>query len=303
MCSLLNKPLILVTGKGGVGRSTISACIARAAAQSGKNVLLFTGHAMNPFSSIFPQTTLCHDPRTIEPHLDGILTNATDALREYGLIVLRFKWLYKLLFENRITKQFLRAIPGLDDYSILGKCWYHSEREHRWDTIVFDMPASGHALSMLRLPFVISKTLPDSPLRREAKDMAAFLVNPDKTAITLVSIAEELSVTETQYINTNLHKDLNRMASLIIANQIYPHHMDAESEQERHLRSLARQTHNPLAPIFDYKFLLEKHSTMNQTHLKTLHALPVSTIELPRLFEEESVIIERLTDNIKHQLF
>ena len=74
-------------------------------------------------------------------------------------MILKFKSVYEMVFENRMTKAFLRAIPGLDEYSILGKAWFHTTEVERgrprWDTLVFDMPASGHAMAMLRIPWVI----------------------------------------------------------------------------------------------------------------------------------------------------
>ena len=107
---------------------------------------------------------------------------------------------YEMVFENRVTKAFLRAIPGLDDYALLGKAWFHTTEEKRgkpvWDTVVFDMPASGHSVSMLRVPWVIIDTVPEGPLTRDARTIKELLCDPARTAAVLVTLAEEMPVNE-----------------------------------------------------------------------------------------------------------
>jgi anion-transporting ArsA/GET3 family ATPase len=152
--SLFDKRLILVAGKGGVGRSTVSAAIASACARRGRKTLLFQASANDRFGAMFGAAPVGTKVTQLAPNLSAVNTNPAAALEEYGLMVLKFQRVYNLVFENRLTKAFLRAIPGLDDYSVLGKAWYHTTEEKRgkpiWDTVVFDMPASGHSMSLLR---------------------------------------------------------------------------------------------------------------------------------------------------------
>src|ERR1041384_5242980 len=105
-----------------------------------------------------------------------------------------------MVFENRVSKAFLRAIPGLDDYALLGKAWYHTTEEKRgapvWDTVVFDMPAPGHSASMLGVPWVIVEAVPEGPLARDARTIKSLLCDPARTSAVLVTLAAEMPVNE-----------------------------------------------------------------------------------------------------------
>ena len=160
MSDLLDKRLVLVLGKGGVGRSTVAAAIAAAAAKRGRRTLLFQANASDRFGDLLGGGTVVQtSPTRLRDNLYAVNTNPSVALEEYGLMILKFRRVYRMVFENRVTKYFLRAIPGLDEYSILGKAWYHTTEQDSgrpsWDNVVFDMPASGHTLSMLRIPRAI----------------------------------------------------------------------------------------------------------------------------------------------------
>src|ERR1051325_2752958 len=113
-----------------------------------------------------------------------------------------------MVFENRVSKAFLRAIPGLDDYALLGKVWFHTTEDKRgapvWDTVVFDMPASGHSVSMLRVRWVIAETGPAGPLPRDARTIKSLLCDPARTAAVLVTLAEEMPVNEEIELETKL---------------------------------------------------------------------------------------------------
>ncbi|MBA2538205.1 MAG: ATPase, partial [Deltaproteobacteria bacterium] len=141
--SLLEKRLILVVGKGGVGRSTIAAAIADRCARAGKNTLLYETNANDRFGNYFDKPTVGTEVSQLAQNLFAVNATPASALEEYGLMILRWKSVYEMVFENRVTKAFLRAIPGLDDYALLGKAWYHTTEEKRgrqvWDTVVFDM--------------------------------------------------------------------------------------------------------------------------------------------------------------------
>src|SRR5689334_24599474 len=163
--SLLDKRLILVCGKGGVGRSTVAASLAAACARRGRKTLLFEANAKDRFGEYFGKPAVGPQVVSLGPNLSAVNTDPAHALEEYGMMVLKFRTVYEMVFENRVTKAFLRAIPGLEDYSLLGKAWFHTTEMERgkpvWDTVVFDLPASGHSISLLRVPWSIVETVPE----------------------------------------------------------------------------------------------------------------------------------------------
>src|SRR5262245_15272268 len=208
MIDVFDRRLVLVLGKGGVGRSTVAAAIASRCAALGRRTLLFETNANDRFGTYFDKPPVGTDIVELAPNLSAVNTNPAAALEEYGLMILKFRAVYEVVFENRLTKAFMRAIPGLDDYSLLGKAWFHSIEEKRgrpvWDTIVYDLPASGHSVSLLRVPWVIMETVPDGPLTRDAREVQRLLRDPARTGIAMVTLAEEMPANEARDLTAKL---------------------------------------------------------------------------------------------------
>ena len=124
------------------------------------------------------------------------------ALEEYGILVLRSRALYKTLLDNRYVRSFLRAVPGLPEWSMLGKAWWHTTERRpdgssTYDVVILDAPATGHGLDMLRVPRVILDVVPPGLLRRDAERAWALFQDPKTCAIVLVPLPEEMPTTET----------------------------------------------------------------------------------------------------------
>lgn len=237
----LDRRLILVLGKGGVGRSTVAAAIAGRLAAQGKRTLLYETNANDRFGDYFGKPAVSTAPVELAPNLWAVNATPASALAEYGLMILRFQSVYEMVFENRVTKAFLRAIPGLDDYALLGKAWFHTTEEKRgkpvWDTVVFDMPASGHAMSLLRVPQVIVDTVPEGPLVRDARTILALLRDPARTAAVLVTLAEEMPVNETIELEGKLNA-IGIAPQHLVVNQVFPRHFAPGSAVNRMLDAL-----------------------------------------------------------------
>lgn len=245
MASLLDRRLILIVGKGGVGRSTVAAAVASACARRGRRTLLFEANANDRFGHFFGTTPVGPEIKQLARDLYAVNTNPAAALEEYGMMILRFRRVYKMVFENRVSRYFLRAIPGLDDYSVIGKAWYHTTEIERgrplWDTVVFDMPASGHSLSMLRLPKVILDTVPEGPLTASAGEVRTLLRDPLRTAVVLVTLAEEMPVNEARELTAALDRDLGMRVSHVVINQVYPPRIADDSLPARVLDALEQR--------------------------------------------------------------
>ncbi len=269
-----DRRLILVVGKGGVGRSTVAAALAVECARRGRNPLLFEVNANDRLASLLAPgrppvgTDIVH----LAPNLSAVNTTPQTAMAEYGLMILKIKSVYELVFENRVTKAFLRAVPGLDDYAVLGKCWFHTTEERRgkpvWDTVIFDMPASGHAASMLRVPSVIVDTVPEGPLTRDARSVQALLRDPVRTAAVLVTLAEEMPVNEACELEAKLIA-MGIQPQRIACNQMYPEYFPPGQAVTRMVDALiaAPQLGSPLAE-------LAGHADLARRAARTQHALP-----------------------------
>jgi anion-transporting ArsA/GET3 family ATPase len=287
---VFDRRLILVVGKGGVGRSTVAAAIAGQCAKRGRKTLLFETNANDRFGSYFDKPAVGTDVTQLAQNLYAVNTNPAAALEEYGLMILKFKSVYEMVFENRVTRAFLRAIPGLDDYAMLGKAWYHTEEEKRgtpvWDTVVFDMPASGHSVSMLRVPWVITDTVPEGPLTRDARTVKELLTDPRRTAAVLVTLAEEMPVNEAIELETKL-TSMGIVPQQVVCNQIYPQHFPLGSPVTRVLDVLAADPAltTPLAELTQHATLSRDRRALNDRYLLELRRRAKSPVsELPMIF-------------------
>jgi anion-transporting ArsA/GET3 family ATPase len=289
--SLLDKRLVLVLGKGGVGRTTVAAAIAAACARRGRRTLLYQASAVDRFGELLgggsPVST---EITRLRDNLYAINTSPAAALEEYGLMILKFRRVYRMVFENRVTRYFLRAIPGLDEYAVLGKAWYHTNEEERgrpvWDTLVYDMPASGHSVSTLRVPWAILQTVPEGPLTRDARVLRDQLLDRNRTATVLVTLAEEMPVAEARELHVILRRSLGLEVSRLVVNQVQPDRFPAGSPGEQVLQRLIdAPPPGDLAPLADHGRTALRRRRLNERYLAELRRhLTAPLLELPYLF-------------------
>src|SRR3954463_11551008 len=157
MPSLLDRRLVVVTGKGGTGKSTISAALALAAAKRGKRVLVCEVVAKERVADFFGRPPSGTKLRELAPNLYSVHVRPREAMREYALMTLKSETLYRLAFENAAARYFLAAAPSLAEIVMLGKVWWHAAHDMdrgrpRWDLVVLDAPATGHGLTFLAVP-------------------------------------------------------------------------------------------------------------------------------------------------------
>ena len=126
------------------------------------------------------------------------------AMEEYGALTLKSRTLYKLLFDNKYVRTFFRAVPGLQEWALLGKAWWHTTgggpmtaAVEEYDVVILDAPATGHGLDMLRVPKVILDVVPPGLLRRDAERAWTLFQDPATCAVVLVTLPEEMPTTET----------------------------------------------------------------------------------------------------------
>src|SRR5688572_24488405 len=225
--SLFQRRFLILSGKGGVGRTTVAAALARAAVHAGKRVLVaqmdsperlgrLLGHAGGIGSEI----------TEVSEGLDAVNMTTRAAMRQYGLMVLRYETLYRTMFENKAVQSFLAAVPGLDAYAMLGKAWWHTtelaDGHPRYDLVILDGPASGHTATMLKIPQAITEAMPKGPLARDAVAMNALFRDPVRTAFVIVTLAEDLPARETAELARTARESLNLPLGPLVVNGLPP---------------------------------------------------------------------------------
>jgi anion-transporting ArsA/GET3 family ATPase len=226
MSTLADKRFVLVTGKGGVGKTTVCAAEALALAAKGKRVLVAMCNAKERLSTMLGVPPIGPD---VVPVADGVWAvnmQPEKALSEYGVLVLHSRALARTLFDSKYVRAFLRAVPGMQEWSMLGKAWWHTTEKRidgsfKYDVVILDAPATGHGLDMLRVPKVIIEVVPPGLLRRDAERAWALFRDPKTCAIVLVTLPEEMPTTETIELAAALEQ-LGLPIGRVVVNAVLP---------------------------------------------------------------------------------
>jgi anion-transporting ArsA/GET3 family ATPase len=226
MSTLADKRFVLITGKGGVGKTTVCAAEAVALGAKGKRVLVAMCNAKERLSVMLGVPSVGPTVVPVAQNVWAVNIDPDKALEEYGVLVLHSRALYKTLFDNRYVRSFLRAVPGMQEWSMLGKAWWHTTEKladgsPKYDVVILDSPATGHGLDMLRVPKVIVDVVPPGLLRRDAERAWELFKDPTTCAIVLVTLPEEMPTTETIELARGL-RDLGLHVSRVVVNGVLP---------------------------------------------------------------------------------
>jgi anion-transporting ArsA/GET3 family ATPase len=286
--TLLDHRLLVVTGKGGVGKSTISAALALVAARRGKRVLVCEINAQERIAPLLGQPAAGPVIREAAPNLFTVNVTPREAMREYGVMVLRFKSIYDAVFENRVVRYFLRAVPSLAETVMLGKIMHESRVEERgarrWDLVVIDAPSTGHAVQLLRVPSALLETVPAGPMRRDATWMQDLLLDPAWTSVVLVTLPEEMPVNEAIELDAAVRGVLGMPRGALVVNAM-PEARFGGEERAR-LEGLAGAP-APLGPAARASRLLALRAEAAGRYLaRARAALDLPTLIVPHLPRE-----------------
>jgi anion-transporting ArsA/GET3 family ATPase len=225
--NLLDRRLVLFSGKGGVGKTTLASAFALCCARRGQRTLLIELNVKDRLSPLFGSVEVGQQICEVEENLYAVNISPAAALEEYGMMILRMKLVYKAVFENRVVHTFLKAVPGLNELLMLGKTHFHAiETNDRgkliWDKVVVDAQATGHGLFFLRIPSVITSIIRSGHMFHEAKKIEDYLRDPKMTALVIVTLPEEMPVNETLMMRDTVTRELHIPIGAVVANAVYP---------------------------------------------------------------------------------
>lgn len=223
---LARRRFIIVSGKGGVGRTTVAAMVGLALAERGKKVLVATTGRDDRLAWLLDQPALGDEVRRVDRNLAVQRLRAATCIREYGALVLRSSRLSSAVFDNGVVAPLMRAIPGLDDFALVGKAWHDAFRGGTFDTVVFDGPATGHLLYVLGVPRAIKRTIHAGPLTREAELMDSHFGDRTRTAAVLVGLPERWPLTELDELGVALERDVGIGVAAVVVNGVWPRGSD-----------------------------------------------------------------------------
>ena len=224
---ILDRRLVFVTGKGGVGKTSTAAALALLAARDGRRVLVCEMDAKGSLATAFDTAPLRFQPREIEPGLFAMAMNTEDSLREYLRLFVKVPLLGKIGPLARTFDFVADAAPGVKEILAVGKLC-HEVRERHYDLVVVDAEATGHIVAQVGAPKVIRELVKVGLVRDQTEWMLDILQDPAVTGVAIVTTPEEMPVTETLVLLARMEPETGVKPSLLVANRVLPQRFDRE---------------------------------------------------------------------------
>ncbi|MBW3536429.1 MAG: hypothetical protein KY395_01490 [Actinobacteria bacterium] len=287
--------VVIVIGKGGVGKTTVSAALARAASLAGIDSLVVEIEGKGGLASAFEypgeldyRETVLHpgDASKGEGEVRGRTLRADEALVEY-LEEHAMGRLSKRLLSAGAVDVVATAVPGIKDILVLGKV-KQLEREHPAELIILDAPASGHAISFLAGAGSLLDAVRAGPIRAQAQDVVDLLTDPNRSQVLIVTLAEEMPVNEAAEVAAAVEDQVGAHLGPVVVNAVYPKRESLPRDTPA--AALAEQNSIHLRPgeaeALDAA-AKSRHgrNELQERHLRRLRELlPLPQVELPFLF-------------------
>jgi anion-transporting ArsA/GET3 family ATPase len=223
---LLGRRLLFFTGKGGVGKSTVTAATALLAAERGKRVLVVEVDAKGNLTEQFEQGAVGFEPREVYPGVFAMVMRTEESLKEYLKLNLRVPVLGRMGPLARVLDFVAAAAPGVKEILTVGKvCWEVRESiEGRadWDLVVVDAAATGHIIGQLDAPRAIQELVSVGTVRTQTDWMVELLSDPALTALNIVATPEEMPVNETIELVERARAELRVPLGAVFVNRVLP---------------------------------------------------------------------------------
>jgi anion-transporting ArsA/GET3 family ATPase len=313
---LLARRLLLFTGKGGVGKSTVTAATALLAADRGQRVLVVEADAKGAIPGHFEQPSVGFEPREVYPGVCAMAMRTEDSLKEYLKLNLRVPVLGRLGPLARVLEFVATAAPGVKEILTVGKvCWEVRESiEGRadWDLVVVDAAATGHIIGQLDAPRAIQELVSVGMVREQTDWMVELLSDQAVTGLNVVATPEEMPVNETIELVQRAREELSVPLGAVIVNRVLPElFTHADEDAFAALRGdeaggvLTARAGSGTTAVLDAARLAVSLRRTRATHLAELReAVELPMLYLPYLFVRDQGlrVTKMVADSLAQEL-
>jgi anion-transporting ArsA/GET3 family ATPase len=296
--ALFERRLLIVAGKGGVGKTTMACALSLLAAQVGKRTLLVEVDGAGRAAYLLGvQPGEVGKARPVRESLSVMSLDGSAALAEYLEMVVPVKRVLQAVFSSRIYQYFVAAAPGLKELMTIGKIWYEAEHiddatgQRSWDIVVVDAPATGHSLQYLGMPHAAHEVFRSGLVGRESQRLIDLLTDPQRTAVNLVTTAEEMPVNETLEMYQRIRDELHMPLGWLFVNRTHQAGFDdaAVDRLQQQLDTLQDTRARTLGAEVLHRAREEAGWTaINRTYVERLaREVDMPSVEVPFSFAEE----------------
>lgn len=234
----LTRQVQFFTGKGGVGKSTVLAALATAAAREGKRPLIVELGVHTSSSHLFRGPNVGYEPSEVAPGVHATRVQFEPALVDYITSRLKLRFVATLVARNNSLRKLFLAAPGVDEIVTLHRV-AQLAADDRWGPILVDLESTGHALMFFDLPSVLEVFLSDGPLRQVLDSATALVRDPRRSTVHVVTVPEPLAVNETIQLYRTLRDRNDLHLGALFINRVPEEWLDA-SERDRVCEALRR---------------------------------------------------------------
>ena len=278
--SILDRRFVVVTGKGGVGRTTMAAALGVLAGRVGKRVAVVEMSGAREVAEVFGLQGRSYKPREAARGVETFSLTPRECLDDFGSRKLKLGMFAKRIVNNRVTRSFFEAVPGLHDLQQLGKIENLLNEplrdDPKYDLIILDAPATGHGLTLLASATSMREMTRVGPFAELARIIETFLSDPAKTALVLTTLPEALPVLESLELMASLERDGAALAGVIV-NQVREPALPAEPPWEK-VRPALVEAGGPFATI---AALADREVHVREEQQRVLGELTAKLTEVP----------------------